>query len=76
VIEFPRFDRLKLRVMSGTLAMFAAQLAELPLELRDSLGLPTPELATAWRVAAELLHGNSVDAPGQEAPRPKTMDAA
>jgi hypothetical protein len=60
--ELPRFHRLLLRVMVGSLKMLIGQLRELPLELRERVGLPDPVEVQGWLLSTENLHGSTVDA--------------
>lgn len=61
--ELPRFERLKLRIMLGTLAMFEGQLRELGLPMQSRLGLPTEHAVRLWHDGVAALYASTVDTP-------------
>ena len=59
----PRADRLRIRVLCGSLHMLEKQVRGLPIALAERIGLPPAETVRRWHLAAVLMHASSINGP-------------
>lgn len=60
--ELPAMERLRLRIIRGTLAMLSRQVAELSPQTRAHVFGESTRFVTAWHDLAAEMHASTVDA--------------
>lgn len=67
-------ERVLLRVLAGTLRMMVAQLDQIPLEIRQHIGLPDSSVPAGWAGQVALAEAAAADAVEAPKVRPSIVD--
>lgn len=62
VETLPGEDRLRLRVLCGSLRMLEQQVRAFPVGLAERIGLPDAEAFRVWHETAVAIHAGTIDA--------------
>jgi hypothetical protein len=75
LVALPKMDRLRLKVVLGSLKMLQGELAELPPDvLAACFGTSSTEMIALWRQNVETTYNGSADEIVPPPERPKTME--